>query len=125
MTTAIICGSRDYVMHHTDISWLDALHETYKFTLVIEGGCRRKYKGMDLPTADLLGYQWARSRKITTATMDANWGEYGNAAGPIRNSAMAELGVTLNAIVIAFPGGRGTEDMCTKAEAKGLKIIRR
>ena len=126
MNACIITGGRDYVMHPSDIPWLDALHETYRFDLVIEGGCRRKdYRGDDLPTADLLGYRWARSRKIQTATMDANWPEYSKAAGPIRNQAMANLGACLNAVVIAFPGGRGTDDMCAKAAQLNMKVIRR
>lgn len=126
MSAIIVTGGRDYVMHPSDIPWLDALHETYKFTLLIEGGCRRKdSQGRDLPTADLLGYRWARSRKIQTATMDANWDAFDRAAGPIRNSAMAKLGAALGAVVVVFPGGRGTADMAAKGEAAGLKVIRR
>lgn len=126
MTPCIITGGRDYAFTPEDIAWLDKLHAERRFTLVIEGGCRRKdYRGDDMPTADYCGYTWARQRGIQTATMDANWPEHAKAAGPIRNAAMAELGAALGAIVIAFPGGKGTSDMCAKAEGKGMKVIRR
>lgn len=118
----VICGGRDYVLTQADAAWLDALHAEHRFTLVIEGGCRRKdYRGDDLPTADFGAYRWARSRGIPTATMDANWDLHGKAAGPIRNGHMAMLAE----ICIAFPGGRGTNDMCEQAEARGLRVFRR
>jgi hypothetical protein len=125
MTALIITGGRDYAFTEDDIAWLNWLNDDHEFNLVIEGGCRRKdYRGDDLPTADYCGYMWARSRGIQTATMDANW-DLGKAGGPIRNSAMADLGQKLGAIVAAFPGGRGTADMAAKAEARGLRVVRR
>lgn len=118
----IICGGRDYALTVCDAKWLDALHAEHNFTLVIEGGCRRKdYRGDNLPTADYGAYRWAMSRGIQPARMDANWDKYDKAAGPIRNERMAELGE----LCIAFPGGRGTANMCAKAEARGLRVIRR
>lgn len=125
MTAAIITGGRDYAFTQDDIEWLNWLHTDHEFTLIIEGGCRRKdYRGDDLPTADYCGYQWARSQGIQTATMDANWPKHAKGAGPIRNSMMARMGKQLNAIVIAFPGGHGTADMTAKAETLGLRVIR-
>ena len=124
MSTLIITGGRDYAFTADDHAVLDALHLGHHFTLVIEGGCRRKdYRGDDLPTADYCGYLWARSRGIQTATMDANWDKYGKSAGPKRNAAMAELGKRLGAMVIPFPGGRGTADMVNKATERGLEIV--
>lgn len=119
---AIICGGREYQLTQGDARWLDGLHAEHKFTLVIEGGCRRKdYRGDDLPTADYGAYRWARSRGIQTATMDANWPLHNKAAGPLRNGEMAKLGE----ICIAFPGGRGTTDMCRQAKDRGLRVITR
>lgn len=118
----VICGGRTYTLTRGDAAWLDQLALEHRFTLVIEGGCRRKDEhGNDLPTADLGAYRWAKSRGIQPATMDANWEQYGKAAGPRRNAAMAELAE----LCIAFPGGRGTEDMCRQAEARGVRVIRR
>lgn len=117
----IICGGRDYMVTLLDEQWLDEQRKLLPITLVIEGGCRRKdYRGDDLPTADLGAYQWAMKRAIPVATMDANWSYFGKSAGPKRNSVMAELGE----ICIAFPGGRGTQDMMDKAEQNNLRVIK-
>lgn len=126
MTPCIITGGRDYAFTPEDIAWLDQLYAHYRFTLVIEGGCRRKdYRGDDLPTADYCGYMWALRVGIQTATMAANWSKHGKAAGPIRNEAMAKLGEAIGAIVIAFPGGRGTADMISRAGERGLNVERK
>lgn len=118
----IICGGRDYVLTVGDAKWLDVLNAEHGFTLVIEGGCRRKDSdGNDLPTADLGAYRWARSRGIQTATMDANWELHGKKAGPLRNEEMSKVGE----LCIAFPGGRGTRDMIERATAHGLRVIKR
>lgn len=115
----IICGGREYELTPLDKNWLDDLHARYSFSLVIEGGCRRKDDyGNQLPTADLGGYLWARSRGIQTATMDANWPLFDKAAGPIRNDRMAAFGD----MVIAFPGGRGTESMIRIGKSYGLQV---
>jgi hypothetical protein len=51
----------------------------------------------------------------------ANWTRYGRSAGPIRNREMLASGVVL---VIAFPGGRGTDDMIKQAMKAGVKVLR-
>jgi len=51
----------------------------------------------------------------------ANWTRYGRSAGPIRNREMLNSGVVL---VIAFPGGRGTDDMVKQAEKAGVRVLR-
>lgn len=51
----------------------------------------------------------------------ADWGSLGKAAGPIRNSLM--LTEANPSLVIAFPGGKGTADMISKARAAGVKVI--
>lgn len=126
MKTLLITGGRNYAFTQEDRAFLDALNCKHGFVLLIEGGCRRRdYRGDFLPTADYDGYCWARSRDIQPITMDANWAHNNRAAGPIRNSVMVLLASKLNALVVVFPGGRGTADCATKAEAFGLKVIRR
>ncbi len=65
---------------------------------------------------------WARSRQHQAIARMADWTTHGRAAGPIRNARMlAEYHPDL---VIAFPGGRGTLDMVSKAERAGVAVIR-
>lgn len=118
----VITGGREYAFTTEDIAWLDNMHRRYNFTLVIEGGCRRKdYRGDHLPTADRCAYVWATLNGIQTATMEANWTWFKKAGGPIRNGEMAKLAE----VCVAFPGGRGTADMVRQATARGLKVLTR
>jgi hypothetical protein len=50
----------------------------------------------------------------------AQWDRYGEAAGPIRNAWMLEFGKP--DLVVAFPGGRGTADMISKARKAGIEV---
>lgn len=82
------------------------------------------------PGADALAAQWARRNHVaeTGSLYRANWypnGRHGGldkSAGPRRNARMIEEGKP--DLVVAFPGGRGTEDMVRRAEAAGVKAIR-
>jgi hypothetical protein len=57
-----------------------------------------------------------------TLSFPANWKQYGKSAGYRRNTQMLEEGKP--DIVIAFPGGRGTEMMCEIAETAGITVRR-
>jgi len=46
---------------------------------------------------------------------------HGRAAGPVRNAQMLAEGKP--DFVVAFPGGRGTADMCKQARARGVKVV--
>lgn len=50
----------------------------------------------------------------------ADWNTHGRAAGHIRNQQMLDEGRPNVAIIL--PGGRGTDDMFTKASAAGLHV---
>lgn len=69
--------------------------------------------------ADAIAASWARQHGIDLCICPANWAHHGLSAGPIRNAAMIKLQPDL---VIAFPGGKGTQDMLRKA--RGAKIDR-
>ena len=107
----LITGSRkwtDYNILHQ--AMLDATTGELTVT-VITGGA----KG-----ADHLAEQIARVHGWTTEVHRADWEKHGKAAGPIRNSQMANE--THPDIVLAFWDGKssGTKDMIDKAIAKGL-----
>jgi len=68
-----------------------------------------------LADAIAASFGWSRERH------PADWNRYGKAAGPIRNQEMVDSGLD---VLIAFPGGRGTEDMVTRAKAAGVLVLR-
>lgn len=53
----------------------------------------------------------------------ADWNKHGKAAGPIRNREMLEA-AGKDAIVIAFPGGRDTENCVKQAKELGMIVLR-
>ncbi len=115
MVKILVCGGRDYKNHsHLTQVLSDAVAEYVsqgEEVIVIHGGA----SGAD----DMAGL-WAKVNDFTVWEFPANWREHGRAAGPIRNSEMLTSGMP--DIVIAFPGGRGTADMISKAEKAGVPV---
>ena len=61
---------------------------------------------------DRMGRRWAIENGIPIKEFPANWGEYGNAAGPIRNGEMADYA---DALIAIWDGqSRGTADMISR-----------
>lgn len=109
----LVCGGRDFDNEPFVFKVLDDLVvERGVPSVVITGGA----KG-----ADDAGYCWAWGRGIQTAVAEANWQQLGRRAGYIRNAAMLYLQPTL---VIAFPGGRGTQMMVDLARNSMIEVIR-
>lgn len=80
--------------------------------LVIAGGAN----GVDTFAAE-----WAKRRGIPCMVFPAAWDSpLGRAAGPIRNGWMLRFGQP--DLVLAFPGGPGTENMVTQAKKKGVEV---
>ena len=71
--------------------------------------------------ADAIAGRLAYKYGIHTAQVTAMWRLHGPAAGPLRNQAMLHLNPDK---VIAFPGGRGTENCIKQAEAAGIPVER-
>ena len=107
----LVCGGRAYADRQTLYGALDTLHSRHKFKIVIAGGARG---------ADSLAEEWARDRNIPSEIYHADW-QLGRKAGPIRNQRMLDEGRPQ--LVIAFPGGRGTEDMTARARAAAIETI--
>lgn len=112
----LVCGGRDWGMADYQRAMLraalDRLHAEHNFTLLVEGGA--------LGT-DSEANVWAQTHGIHVATVSSMWGFHGRRAGPLRNIAMLLLQPKL---VIAFPGGRGTEHMAGLAEKNGIPVVR-
>ena len=81
--------------------------------LVIQGGAGG---------VDAIARVWASAVGVPCLTIDAAWGKFGKSAGPIRNKWMLKYGKP--DLVVAFPGGRGTESMVRLAEDAGVEVIR-
>jgi predicted Rossmann-fold nucleotide-binding protein len=108
----LICGGRDFSDSRRLYSFLDKAHKRYGFTLVIEGGARG---------ADAMGRSWAKSRGIPVQTFPADWSTYGKRAGFIRNREMLTKGNP--DVIIAFPGGIGTQDMINCGKKSEIPVI--
>jgi hypothetical protein len=109
----VVCGGRDY--HNAALIWrtLDRLHKETPFTDLMQGGARG---------ADKHAKEWAATNpEIKRWVCRAQWDRDGKAAGPIRNSKMVGWKPDL---VIAFPGGKGTDDMVKKALLAGIRVER-
>lgn len=105
----IVCGGRDYEDNVTLFTVLDFLSPV----LVRHGAA----KG-----ADSLADEWAENTMTPCQSRPADWSTHGKAAGPIRNQAMIEEGEI--DLVVAFPGGRGTEDMIKRARQAHIPVLR-
>ncbi len=103
----LVCGGRDY----DDYAKVrDVLSQLFPWpTQIIEGGA---------DGADNLAKIWARGQGISVHTFKAQWDKYGKAAGMIRNKEMLDEGKPDR--VVAFPGGRGTSDMVSRAIEAGI-----
>jgi hypothetical protein len=113
MRTIIVCGGRSYNNKERVFSVLDELHMSSPIEYLINGGA----KG-----ADSLSSLWARTRKVTYIEVLPDWKRLGKFAGPHRNREM--LRIYEPSLVVAFPGGKGTQDMCTIARAAGVTVIK-
>jgi hypothetical protein len=72
------------------------------------------------PGADTLAARWAELRQVPVEALPADWEKRDRAAGPIRNARMLAEGKP--DLVVAFPGGRGTANMCKQARAAGGEV---
>ena len=103
----LVCGGRDYSDQEYVCAALDAINPSE----ICHGGA----KG-----ADTLAGAWALSRHVKCTVFYADWNKYGRSAGPIRNKQM--LDEFQPDAVVAFPGGRGTQNMITQAHKYGVPV---
>ncbi len=108
----VVCvtGGRDY--------W----HEARVFSALRAVGEISRMGVGDAQGADALARRFAAGNGIPCTVFVAEWGRFGNRAGPIRNKRM--LLETQPDVLIAFPGGRGTGNCIQAAEELGIKVLR-
>lgn len=111
----IVCGGRAY--HGRDFIYeiLDQLRNdcswTEKSLKIIQGGATG---------ADTYAKLWAILRNIPYVEYPAEWDKFGFAAGAVRNVKMLQN--EKPHLVIAFPGGNGTDNMVKVAKANGTSV---
>ncbi len=105
----LICGGRDYYKEYRVAEIIEEL----KPSLIIQGGASG---------ADMCAKSIANEKGIPTLEFPADWRTHGRSAGPIRNKKMLYEGRP--DIVVAFPGGRGTDNMVRQAHAAGVTVRR-
>jgi hypothetical protein len=112
----LVCGGREYQDYLRFARAMCALRdELGPFEAVIHGGAQG---------ADWCAHLWANSPtgEISEIVFKADWATHGCKAGPIRNQQMLDEGKP--DLVVAFPGGRGTDDMVRRAEKAGVPVKR-
>lgn len=109
----LVCGGRNYWKPSNVNRALARVHAERGITQLIHGGA---------PGADKLAGDWAKEVGVEARVFQADWKGLGKAAGPMRNQRMLDEGQP--DAVVAFPGGAGTLDMVSRAEAAGLKVWR-
>lgn len=112
----VVTGGRDYRLTPEDYAWMDALGIMH----LREGGASG---------ADRDAKEWAKLHDIPACHYVADWRRYGLGAGPMRNAAMLrdlredhrQLRVPI--AVVAFPGGRGTDNCVSQAKAWEIMVL--
>lgn len=108
----VVTGGRDYNKRETVFKTLDWVNLSDTITTVRQGGANG---------ADRLGLDWARVNGVRVETFKAMWDAHGLAAGPIRNRQMLEQHPAPD-LVIAFPGGKGTNNCVDTAHELGVSV---
>lgn len=143
----LVCGGRDFgdlamyrrEQHHEPDSWMIRKKEKeYQFILnsieriATERSIHYVPEDNWLPSdieiisgmatgVDSVAVDWAISNWCKWHEFPAEWDKYGKKAGYIRNKQMLEEGKP--DLVIAFPGGRGTQMMVDLARKANVEVI--
>lgn len=106
----LVCGGRNF----NDYGKLHNAMLQLPFTpaILIEGGA----KG-----ADSLARMWAVQNNVHCAEIRPLWDHFGKRAGVLRNEAMLLLNPNY---CLAMPGGRGTDNIVSKCEARNIIVWR-
>ncbi len=105
----IVTGGRDFY----DSALLNKTLDFINPDVVVEGGALG---------ADRLALEWAHNNNKKVITVKALWSVNGKAAGPLRNGEM--LRSHPDAILVAFPGGRGTANCVRQAKEMSRLVFK-
>ena len=133
MTTIIVCGGRSYGLVPSAVPGdtyethaAQAEQERARLEQILDAAVERlRLKSIacgDATGADALAAGWAERRGVPFKVYPADWEQHGSKAGPIRNRRMLEQEIP--SAIIAFPGSKGTRNMCDIAERAGVRVIK-
>lgn len=110
----LVCGGRNYTDRARVFAELDVVLSLAPLdsVMVIQGGAAG---------ADAFARSWCIDRRVEYVNVPADWKTYGKQAGPIRNQKMVSK--YRPELCLAFPGGRGTADMVTRAKSANIKVV--
>lgn len=114
----LVCGGRHYLNRFMVFAALDAAAKRMSITAIRHGDCRDQDGWQQ--GADMLAGEWARARGVLEQARPADWYGCGKTAGPRHNAEMLSEGGVV--FCVAFPGGRGTADMCGRVEGAELPL---
>ncbi len=110
--TWLVCGGRNF---SDEVMFDDAMGDLMRHfghpSRIVHGAA---------PGADSMAGDLGERLSIDVVPCPADWKKHGRAAGPIRNKEML---AHKPAKVIAFPGGRGTQNMKNQARFAGIDVI--
>lgn len=116
----LVTGGRDYKDRAVIASALSQYSQLGN--ILINGGATG---------ADYLAREyWHKTAELPYITFPAPWTRVGKPAGMMRNIAMlrgnaiAPHGGTVPNVVLAFPGGKGTEGCVREAGKLGIEVVR-
>lgn len=105
---------------------LDGYLAEHPDLVVVHGACypqkRSDGSRADI-SADWLVHLWCQARGVPDEPHPADWQAHGDAAGPIRNQHMVDLGAN-ECAAFPQPGSRGTHDCIRRAKTAGIPVER-
>lgn len=108
----LVCGGRDFNDYTKLKTNLDKIIPEGKH-VIIDGAAWG---------ADYLAFGYAQKHGHISERYPAKWHKYGKRAGYLRNQQMLDEGKP--DLVVAFPGGVGTQMMIGLATKAGVKVIK-
>lgn len=108
----LVCGGRNYNNREAVFATLDHLHLIHNFTALCHGAAIG---------TDRIADTWSVERGIPCSAYAADWMFHGYGAGPRRNRRM--LKEFKPDLVVAFPGGTGTDHMVRISKKAGVRVI--
>ena len=122
----LVTGGRDYPARDRLRHVLTEIHTNRaQISAIVEGnaGAWDPKKKQVKAGADKLAGEWALDNGIPNIKFPPPFRKYQKKAGPIRNGWMISGLIKID-VVIAFPGGKGTQDMVEKAEEQGIRVVK-
>ena len=111
MIKVIIAGSRTFSDYKLLATVCDHMLQNQEHVEIVSG----KAKG-----ADKLGELYAEDKGYEVKPFKAHWSQFGDAAGPIRNKAMAEYA---DALICFWDGqSKGSLNMIQVARSAGIMV---